>query len=84
MFGCVAENDLCYHFYRVSHIFLRSKQILLQRIKIYKQHKKQKSNQNKKFKITRLIVKEGQKERSVRGCDSPVDEVGRSEGGGSI
>ena len=43
VFGCVAENDLCYHFYRVSHIFLRSKQILLQRIKIYKQHKKQKS-----------------------------------------
>ena len=33
------------HFYLVSHIFLGSKQILLQRIKIYKQHKKQKSKQ---------------------------------------
>ena len=30
------------HFYHVSHIFLGSKQILLQKIKIYKQSKKQK------------------------------------------
>ena len=60
MFGCIPKNDLenilqCLvvllkmlqktYFYHVSHIFLGSKQILLQRIKIYKQHKKQKSKQ---------------------------------------
>ena len=60
MFGCIPKNALenilqCLvvllkmlqktYFYHVSHIFLGSKQILLQRIKIYKQHKKQKSKQ---------------------------------------
>ena len=35
------------HFYHVSHIFLGSKQILLQIIEAYKQHKKQKSKQKK-------------------------------------
>ena len=58
----------------VSHIFLGSKQILLQRIKIYKQHKKHKSKSQD----------ERDRERSVHGCDTPVDEAGRFEGGGSI
>ena len=29
-------------------------------------------------------MRKGQRERSVHGCDSSVDEVGRSEDGGSI
>ena len=66
VFGYVPKNALKNHFYNVSHIFLGSKQILLQRIKIYKQSKKQKSkqrnkNQNKKIKIPRSIVREGLK-----------------------
>ena len=48
------------YFYHVSHIFLGSKQILLQRIKIYKQSKKQKSKQ-KKIKIPKSIMREGLK-----------------------
>ena len=49
MFGCVAENAIENHFYHVSHIFLGSKQILLQRNKIYKQHKKQKSKSQDRY-----------------------------------
>ena len=74
VFGCIPKNTLenifqCLvvllkmlqnsHFYHVSHIFLGSKQILLQRIKIYKQETKIKT---KKIKITGPIVA-----RSVRG-----------------
>ena len=35
------------HLYHVSHVFLGSKQILLQIIEAYNQHKKQKSKQKK-------------------------------------
>ena len=62
MFGCIPKNALenilwCLvvflkmlqktHFYQVSHIFPRFKQILFQKISIYK-HKKKKKNQKKK------------------------------------
>ena len=59
VFGCIVENTLETPSFSCSNIFLGSKQILLQRIKIYKQHKKQKSKQ--KIKITRPIVREGQR-----------------------
>ena len=49
VFGYVAENAIENHFYHVSHIFLGSKQILLQRNKIYKQHKKQKSKSQDRY-----------------------------------
>ena len=52
------------HFYHVSHIFLRSKQILLHRIKIYKQHKKQKSKQ--KHHLFTNLVRGGRKSERLR------------------
>ena len=85
------------HFYHVSHIFLGSKQILLQRIKIYK-HKetkiKTKKNQNHKTNRERGIEIEReikwQRKRSVRGWlgggdgSGGMDMVDRSKGGGLI
>ena len=64
VFGCVPKNPLenpflsCFsHFLRIQTNII--KQILLQRIKIYKQPKKQKS----KIKITRPIMRERERER---------------------
>ena len=45
VFGCVPENVIENSFLLCFSHFLRIQQILLQRIKIYKQSKKQKSKQ---------------------------------------
>ena len=86
VFGCVFENALESPFYHVSHIFLGFKQILLQRIKIYKQSKKQKSkqkNQNHKTNHERGIEREkeikwwvGEDEGWVGGVPSPCSAWG--------
>ena len=103
MFGCIPKNDLenilqCLvvllkmlqktYFYHVSHIFLGSKQILLQKIKIYKQHKKQKSkqkNQNHKTNCERGTERDrfmGLTRHWTRWVDLKV--VGRSRSGSLI
>ena len=80
--GCIPKNTLeNTHFYHVSHIFLRSKQILLHRIKIYKQHKKQKSKQ--KQHLFTNSVKGGRKSERLREREIGKERIGVDGGGGS-
>ena len=77
VFGCVVKMLQKTHFYHVSHIFLGSKQILLQKSK-QKKSKSQDQSGRDRFVGSSVRMRDGLIGSWVRGTISPVDEVGRS------